>query len=54
MSSSAHSTWVNIDLSIIENNVSLLARLSAVPVMAVVKAMAIMKRKMESHIGSEY
>ena len=40
MSSSAHSTWVNIDLSIIENNVSLLARLSAVPVMAVVKANA--------------
>jgi alanine racemase len=40
MSSSAHSTWVNIDLLAIENNVSVLAHQSGVPVMAVVKANA--------------
>lgn len=40
MSSDSYSTWINVDLDAIENNVSILANRTGVPVMAVVKANA--------------
>lgn len=40
MNDNSHSTWVTVDLGAIENNIALLANLTGVPVMAVVKANA--------------